>query len=94
VPAKTREALLRIVREAVTNASRHGQAKTIDVTLENGDGIRLLIADDGIGFDPTELVDSEGLGLTTMRARTRDLGGELRITPRPAGGMEVEVLIP
>jgi signal transduction histidine kinase len=94
VPAKTREALLRIVREAVTNASRHGQANTIEVTLENGDGIRLLVADDGIGFDPDEELEGEGFGLTTMRARTHDLGGELRITPRPEGGTEVEVVIP
>jgi signal transduction histidine kinase len=94
VPAKTREALLRIVREAVTNASRHGQAQTIEVTLENGNGIRLLVADDGTGFDPAELIDGEGFGLTTMRARTHDLGGELRINARPEGGTEVEVLIP
>ena len=94
VPAKTREALLRIVREAVTNASRHGRADTIEVTLENGNGIRLLVADDGIGFDPAELMDGEGFGLTTMRARTHDLGGELEIRARPEGGTEVEVVIP
>jgi signal transduction histidine kinase len=94
VPAKTREALLRIVREAVTNASRHGQANTIDVTLENGDGIRLLVADDGVGFDPVAPIDGEGFGLTTMRARTHDLGGDLTIRARPGGGTEVEVVIP
>lgn len=94
VPAKTREALLRIVREAVTNASRHGRADLIEVEFENGDGLRLRIADDGVGFDPADLVDGEGFGLSAMRARTRDLGGELRIAPRPEGGMEVEVVIP
>jgi signal transduction histidine kinase len=94
VPAKTREALLRIVREAVTNASRHGHAGLIEVGLENGDGLRLSVADDGIGFDPANVVDGEGFGLSTMRARTRDLGGELRITRRPEGGTQVEVLIP
>jgi signal transduction histidine kinase len=94
VPAKTREAILRIVREAVTNASRHGQANTIEVTLENGNGIRLLVADDGIGFDAAEPIDGEGFGLTTMRARTHDLGGELKIRARPGGGTEVEVVIP
>jgi signal transduction histidine kinase len=66
----------------------------IEVTLENGDGIRLLVADDGIGFDPDELLDGKGFGLTTMRARTHDLGGEHKITPRPEGGTEVEVMIP
>jgi signal transduction histidine kinase len=94
VPATTREALLRIVREAVTNASRHGGAGVIEVGLENGDGLRLSVTDDGIGFDPANVVDGEGFGLSTMRARTRDLGGELRITRRPEGGTQVEVLIP
>ena len=94
VTPKTREALLRIVREAVTNASRHGHARMIDVELHNTNGIRLKIADDGIGFDPAELGDGTGFGLTTMRARTRDLGGTLTITPRPEGGTEVEVVIP
>jgi signal transduction histidine kinase len=95
VSADTREALLRIVREAVTNASRHGQADAITVELENTNGVRLRIADDGIGFDPAELDEDElGFGLATMRARTRAIGGELRIGPLAEGGTEVEVMVP
>jgi signal transduction histidine kinase len=96
VPPKTREALLRIVREAVTNAGRHGQAELITVELENGNGVRLRIADDGVGFDPGE-IDLElqrGFGLTTMRKRTEAIGGRLRIGALPEGGTEVEVVIP
>jgi signal transduction histidine kinase len=95
VRPQVKEALLRIVREAVTNASRHGRAQTISVELENTQGIRLRVADDGIGFDPADLdQDAGGFGLTTMRARTKAIGGELTIAPLAEGGTEVEVVIP
>jgi signal transduction histidine kinase len=92
VPATTREALLRIVREAVTNATRHGGASSISVELQNGDGLFLRIADDGIGFDPSRA--NGGFGLTSMRDRARALGGELRIVSRPGSGTSVEVVLP
>jgi signal transduction histidine kinase len=94
VPPATREALLRIVREAVTNASRHGRADVITVELENSNGVRMRIADDGVGFDPAELDEETGFGLSTMRARAREIGGQLRIGRQHDGGTEVEVVIP
>jgi len=94
VEPETREALLRIVREAVTNASRHGRADMVTVELENSKGIRLRVADNGIGFDPAALEGEPGFGLITMRTRTHALGGQLRIAQLPEGGTEVEVVIP
>jgi len=90
----TRETLLRIVREAVTNAHRHGHANLITVELSNSSGIHLRIADDGQGFDPTEVDDTAGYGLSTMRARVRSLGGEFSIESRPAVGTTVQVDLP
>jgi signal transduction histidine kinase len=92
VPATTREALLRIVREAVTNATRHGGASSILVELENGDGLSLRIADDGVGFDPAG--SNAGFGLMSMRDRARALGGELRVVSAPGEGTEIEVVLP
>jgi signal transduction histidine kinase len=89
----SKEALLRVVREAVTNASRHGGASTVRVQLLNGDGIRLIVSDNGSGFDPAEL-DSGGYGLTTMSERIRALGGELNVASRPAIGTRIEVVLP
>ena len=94
VPPQTRETLLRIVREAVTNAHRHGEAKVITVELSNGCGLHLRIADDGRGFDPTAIDDTNGFGLSTMRARARALGGMLSIDSGPALGTTVEVVLP
>jgi signal transduction histidine kinase len=89
-----REALLRIVREAVTNATRHGGASRVRVEFANGDVLRLTVRDNGTGFDPTAAArDSDGFGLTTMAERVHAIGGELRVSSRPAEGTEIEVTI-
>jgi signal transduction histidine kinase len=94
IPSAMKEALLRIVREAVTNATRHGGASRVRVELLNGDVLRLKVTDDGTGFDPAAATrDVDGFGLTTMAERVHALGGELRISSRPASGTEVEVTI-
>ena len=92
-PAATREALVRIVREAVSNTARHGQAKMVTIELAGGDGIRLRVGDDGIGFDP-HTRDGPGFGLTSMEERTRALGGELRVISAVGSGTEIEVVLP
>ena len=93
IEAHKREELLRIVREAITNATRHGGARTITIELADGDGLRLRVADDGRGFDP-ELALRSGFGLTSMRERAEALGGEFRIASRPGAGTEMEVKLP
>ena len=94
VPPQTRETLLRIVREAVSNAHRHGDAKVITIELSNTRGIHLRIADDGAGFDLASVDDAEGFGLSSMRARTRSLGGVFWVESQPALGTSVEVVLP
>lgn len=93
VPASTREQLVRIVREAVTNAARHGKAERVTVALTNGNGLTLRIADDGLGFEPVA-ANGTGFGLVSMSERARALGGELRITSAPAEGTAVELVLP
>jgi signal transduction histidine kinase len=92
-PAK-REMLLRIVREAVGNAARHGHAGKIVVHLSNGDGVHLTIVDDGVGFDSGALAAGERFGLTSMRERAVAAGAEFRLTTRAGGGTLIEVVLP
>jgi len=95
VEPRLQEQLLRIAREAVTNAGRHGRAELVRVELSNGNGLRLRIVDDGIGFDPTAFAENgEGFGLVTMRERAHSVGGQLRIVSARNRGTEVEVVIP
>jgi signal transduction histidine kinase len=95
VPTPTREALVRIVREAVSNAARHGGAEAIRIELANGDGIRLRVVDDGVGFDPDgPNASGGGFGLVSMRERAHAVGGQITIESLPNRGTSVEVLLP
>ena len=88
-----REALIRIVREAITNAGRHGGAENVSVELTNGHGTLLRIADDGSGFDPRH-TRVGGFGLVSMRERTEALGGRFRLSSEAGGGTSIEVRLP
>lgn len=89
-----REELARIVREAVTNAARHGKAKTIRLELEqDAAGRRLRVHDDGLGFVPGE-ERGDGFGMLSMRERTEAMGGALTVTAAPQAGVTVEVTLP
>jgi signal transduction histidine kinase len=92
VPPSTREALIRIVREAVSNTARHGNASKVTVQLEGGPEIRLRVDDDGIGFDPA-MTGGPGFGLTSMRERAQALGAQFRVSSSPGGGTEIEVVL-
>ena len=86
------EQLLRIVREAVTNAVRHGSANVVRVEFSNGRGLHLRIEDDGVGFDPAA-VHPNGYGLIGMRERAAALGGQLFVAST-SEGTQVEVVLP
>jgi len=87
----TREALLRIVREAIGNAARHGAATKVHVELRAGPS--LSVSDDGCGFDLSRAVRPDALGLTSMRERTEALGGRFALTSRPDAGTRVDVAL-
>jgi len=92
-----REHVVRIAREAIVNAVRHGGARHVTVELGSKGSEQLLrVADDGhgIGSSAIRAVDgSGGFGLPTMRARAETVGGWLEARPGNGGGTEVEVLI-
>lgn len=85
-------ALVRITREAVSNALRHGQAQSIFILLSRVDGTRrLVVEDDGGGFDASLLSASTGYGMTSMRERAEALPGTFRVDTAPGRGTIVEV---
>jgi signal transduction histidine kinase len=97
VDAEARNALLRILHEALINAVRHGSAEQILVRLGKmpQGGLSLRIADDGSGFDVRGAAGAAtGLGLTSMQERAGILGGTLSITSAPGTGTVVEVELP
>ncbi|MDQ4065618.1 MAG: ATP-binding protein [Actinomycetota bacterium] len=89
-----REALVRIVREAVKNAVRHARARVITVTLETSDAIRLRVIDDGIGMAEDAASSPHAIGIVMMRERARAIDAHLSISAAPGGGTQVEVTLP
>ncbi len=94
VGAEQRHALVRIAREAVHNAVRHGRARTLTLGLRTAGVERVLeIRDDGTGFEPTleTAARSTGYGLRSMRDRVRALPGTFEVHSAPGEGSVVRV---
>lgn len=95
VGGEARENLVRITREAVTNAVRHGGAATVTVRLTNHEGVMLEVLDNGSGFDPADLAHMSGrLGLKSIEERAARLGGTFELSSRRYRGTVVRVRIP
>jgi signal transduction histidine kinase len=81
--------LYRIVQEALNNVAKHAKAKHASVLLERrGEEVRLIIEDDGRGFD-VDAVRSKrdgGMGLAGMQERAAAIGGELQLESSPGKG--------
>ena len=85
-------ALFRVAQEALNNVVRHSQATKAQVTLSAGPSeVRLVVCDDGQGFDPS--VRSSGIGLIGMRERLRAVGGEFQMISAPEGGTEIHATV-
>ena len=87
--------LLRIVQESLANIRKHARAHTVRVLLTcsvEGE-YRLLVEDDGVGFDNVRPPGSPGehIGLSIMDERARKIGAELKIESEPGEGTRVEL---
>jgi len=94
IPGDVTENLLRILREAMTNAAKHGESRQVTVSLRQADGVRLIVEDDGCGFDPHGASLANGFGLMSMKERAESIGGLLSLKSAPAHGTRIEVSVP
>jgi signal transduction histidine kinase/ligand-binding sensor domain-containing protein len=93
LPLDLEEGLYRIAQEALNNALKHAQAEQIQVQLrQEGGGVILDIADDGVGFDPATVGTHGGVGLAAMAERAADLGAKLEIESEAGFGTKVAVV--
>ena len=96
-PLETRELLYRILQEALANASKHAEARRIDVHIEpHNRGIRASVVDDGHGFD-MRLLDTTRpghLGVSAMRERADMAGGWCTIDSSPGQGASMVCWVP
>lgn len=97
LPEEVETHLFRICQEALTNIARHSGAAEASIRFEMTPGsVVLTVEDDGRGLpDPRQWAyPQSGLGMTSMRARARMLGGELGVLPRHPKGLRLRVEIP
>ena len=90
LPGEIQTVLFRVVQESLTNVARHSGAERASVVVSAREGrLRLMVEDDGRGFDTTAPTDR--MGLAGIRERVELLGGRLRIESSPDGGTAVVV---
>jgi PAS domain S-box-containing protein len=99
VPAEIETACFRVVQEAVTNVVRHAQARhvTVEITIEDAE-VRLLVRDDGAGFDVTRVGRGTTLGgsfgILGMQERVALAGGRFELDSAPGRGTVVRARFP
>jgi len=93
--SRVENGLFRIAQEALTNVVKHAQATRVTVTVEvDGETLRLVVADDGVGFDPAQMAGTDvgrGWGLLTMAERAEAVGGHFCVESVPGQGAQVIV---
>jgi PAS domain S-box-containing protein len=99
LPPGLETACFRVAQEALTNVVRHARAKRVRVEVRQDDGeLRLLIRDDGVGFDvraaQDRAVHGTSLGILGMQERVLLAGGQIRIESVQARGTEIEAYFP
>jgi PAS domain S-box-containing protein len=84
-----------MANEAISNAVRHAEPSRITITGQLvDDTIQIIVADDGLGFDPDTAAQGDGLGLRNLQQRAKLYGGRVRIDASPGGGTSVTISIP
>ena len=98
LPAAIEVLLYRVTQEALTNVTKHAQARHVEVELAVRDGEAVLtIADDGVGFDVERFRRTPalgGVGLLGMRERVTYYQGRIDIRSQPPAGVRITLVIP
>jgi signal transduction histidine kinase len=98
--ADVRIFLFRAVRELLLNSLKHAGGSALHITMQRRrpDKIRIIVADDGPGFDPNSLdnkrTDSQTVGLLNIRERVSNFGGEFHINSNPNCGTRITLSLP
>lgn len=95
LPDKVAHLIYRATQQCLANALRHGAPQHIAVELvADGGGVRLVIRDDGRGFEPSAETRRNGLGLWSLMGRARSLGGSMEVESVLGGGTTVILRVP
>jgi signal transduction histidine kinase len=99
-PPDVRIFLFRAVRELLLNSLKHAGGSAVHITMQprRPDKVRIVVADDGPGFDPNSLdnkrTDSQTVGLLNIRERVSSFGGKFHINSGPKRGTRITLSLP
>jgi len=94
---ETEAAVYRVVQEALHNVAKHAQATSVSINMQRDNGcVRLLVEDDGVGFQPRFASSSRGhsFGLAGIKERVGMLGGAVKLVSGKGKGTRLEVTVP
>lgn len=88
------DATVAVVRESLSNVMRHAHATSVvvDLAVDVDGALRVVVTDDGVGFDAGK--SFEGHGLSNLESRARELGGRCVVEARPGSGTTVTWEVP
>ncbi|MEM9491724.1 MAG: ATP-binding protein, partial [Myxococcota bacterium] len=95
IPKEVELCLFRVAQEALGNVVKHSGAFHTSVVLhQTSDGLRLYIADDGVGFDTRGLSEKTCIGMLSMCERLNQSHGKFDVESSPGGGTRITAVIP
>ena len=95
LPEAVETTLYRMAQEALTNASKHASPKAVSILIHrNPTELRLVVEDDGKGFDVAEALTGTRLGLLGMRERAHLIGGSMTVESSIGSGTTICVSVP
>ena len=87
--------VFRIAQEGLRNCEKHSSAQSARVVLtKTRNAVRLLVSDNGCGFNTKTKLMEKGLGFISMKERLHVLGGEMSVYSKPLQGTRIEVSVP
>ncbi len=88
-------AIYRVVQESLHNVAKHAQAQNVDIQMEReGETLRLVIEDDGVGIRAVTNPLRPSFGMAGMQERISTLGGKMRVVSHKGEGTKISVTVP
>ncbi|MGE5214154.1 MAG: sensor histidine kinase [Nitrospirota bacterium] len=94
LPVDTEREVYYVLREALTNVTRHSHASRVEIQLTRKNGtLEGSLTDNGVGFNPNHSKSSSGFGIAGMEQRIKKIGGELLVKSSPGQGTNLSFAV-
>jgi signal transduction histidine kinase len=94
-PTPVAMAAFQILQEGLVNSLKHSQSESVVIEIDEEDAmLKVVVRDEGVGFDLEKSVGSDHLGMRLMRERAEGVGGQVRLESTPGKGTRLEALLP